>query len=74
MPEKIAVIGPNDVVLAFSSIGVDVCSTQSGQEAKEIISKLVKQSYAIIFLTEKLARECEEYLKRFKEQAYPIIR
>ena len=72
MQAKMAVIGEYDSVLAFKAGGVDVFGASSSQEAKEIIRKIAKK-YAVIFLTDDYAIELDDFLKRFLEEAYPII-
>ena len=72
MQGKTAIIGDFDSVLAFKAGGVEAYGANSAEEAKSQLMKIAKD-YAVIFLTEDLAEELDGYLKRFLENAYPII-
>ena len=54
---KIAVVGNKDTVLAFKSLGVDIFPVLSDKEASFTITKLAKENYAVIFVTEQVARK-----------------
>lgn len=69
---KIAVIGDKDSVLAFKALGVDVYNAVNGDEAKEKLKKCARE-YSVILITEDLAVEAEDILKRYKTKAYPIV-
>lgn len=69
---KIAVVGDKDSVLAFKAIGVEVFSVNGFFEARETVRKLARD-YAVIFLTEEIAKELENITDRYKARAYPVI-
>lgn len=69
---KIAVVGDKDSVLAFRAIGVEVFAVNGFFEAREIVKKLARE-YAVIFLTEELAKELVTLTDRYKARAYPVI-
>ena len=73
MYDKIGVIGDKDVVLAFKAIGVDVFGTKNPLEARDIIKSCAKNGYAVLYLTEELAKELEDFLQRYKTVPYPAI-
>ncbi len=52
---KIGVIGGRDSVLGFRALGLDTCIAESGEQAKNAIHRMAKETYAIIYLTEHLA-------------------
>ena len=70
---KLAVIGDRDSVLAFKAIGADVYSAKNGFEAGDILKELSKGDTAVIFITEQLAAELEETLKKLKTRPYPAV-
>ena len=72
MQGKTAIIGDYDSVLSFKAGGVDVYGATTALEAKETLKKIAKD-YAVIFITEDYALELDDYLKRFLEQAFPIV-
>ena len=72
MQGKMAIIGDGDSVLAFKAGGVDAYSAENAAAAKELLRKLAK-TYSIIFITEDLAAELDDLIKRMLESAYPVI-
>ncbi len=72
MQGKMAIIGDSDSILAFKAGGVNAFGAEDSLQAKEILKKLAKE-YSIIFITDDLATELHDYLKRFLEKPYPII-
>ena len=70
---KIAVIGDKDTVLAFKSLGVDIFPVLDHKEASFTITKLAKEKYAVIFITEQVAKEIPEKIAQFKNQMLPAI-
>ncbi len=72
MKGKMAIIGDGDSVLVFKAVGIDAYGTESGEEARRILTKLAKE-YQIIFVTDKLAKELKETADSFSSSAYPII-
>ena len=58
MAEKMAILGEGDSVLAFKACGIDA---------------YYAKQYTIIFITEKLAGQMDDLLKKFNQSAYPII-
>ncbi|MDD4568916.1 MAG: V-type ATP synthase subunit F [Tepidanaerobacteraceae bacterium] len=70
---KIAVVGDKDTVLAFKSLGVDVFPVLNDKQASFTITKLAKESYAVIFVTEQIAKEIPEKISQFRSQMLPAI-
>lgn len=69
---KIAVIGDEDSVLAFKALGVDVWGARDADTAREKLKKCARD-YSVILLSEDLAAQMEDLLKRYKTRAYPIV-
>jgi V/A-type H+-transporting ATPase subunit F len=70
---KIAVVGDRDTVLAFKSLGVDIFPVLSEKEASFTITKLAKENYAVIFVTEQIAKEIPEKIAQYRSQMLPAI-
>ncbi len=72
MTGKIAIIGGGDGITLFKAAGVDAFPAPDGKKARELLRRAAGE-YKIIFITEELARELGDFLKRFDEQPYPVI-
>ncbi|MBS9776076.1 MAG: V-type ATP synthase subunit F [Fusobacterium sp.] len=70
---KIGVVGDRDSVLAFKSIGIDIFPAKDYKEARNIIEKMAKENYGLIFLTEQLAKDLGETIKKYKRRVTPAI-
>lgn len=73
MPNKIAVIGDKDSVLAFKAVGVEVFDATTAEQAQSLIKKLSREQYAVLFVAECLAEQIPETLAKAKTQAYPAV-
>ena len=72
MTGKLAIIGDGDSIMVFRAAGVATFPAENEGKAREVLRKVAKD-YQIIFLTEELAKPLTEFLKRFDEEAYPVI-
>ena len=72
MNNKMAILGEGDSVLAFKAGGVDAYYATDREQAKSLLRTLAKE-YGIIFITEALATEVDDLLKKFNQTPYPII-
>ncbi len=70
---KIGVVGDKDSVLAFQSMGIDIFPVKDAKEARNIIDKIAKEHYGLIFLTEQVAKNIEETVQRYKKKLTPAI-
>lgn len=71
---KIGFIGERESVLGFVALGLSVHEATTGAAAAEILEKLIKDgTYAVVLLTEHLAREMEDTLARYKDLPLPAI-
>ncbi len=70
---KIAIVGDKDSVLAFKILGVDVYISLDAQEARKIIDRISKEDYGIIFVTEEVAKDIPETIKRYNSELIPAI-
>ena len=72
MKGKMAIIGDGDSVLAFTACGVKAFSVANPADAEEQLKKLAKE-YQIVFITDVIAKEIDEVIKRYTAQTFPII-
>ncbi len=70
---KIAVIGDRESVYGFSSLGIDIYPAYSGDEAKSLIKKLAEDKYAVIYITEALAKDVSEVIEKYSREITPAI-
>ena len=72
MKGKMAIVGDGDSIMVFKAAGVDTFPAEDEKKAREVLRRVAKD-HQIIFLTENLAKQLTEFLKRFDESAYPVI-
>lgn len=73
MSKKIGVVGDKDSVLAFKALGIDVYPVVESEEARKIIDKLAINNYAVIFVTEQVAKGIEETIERYNRITLPAV-
>ncbi|MDE5729050.1 MAG: V-type ATP synthase subunit F [Clostridia bacterium] len=72
MTGKMAIVGDGDSITVFKAAGLDTFAAENEAKARSVLRKIAKD-YAVIFLTEELARPLAEFLKRFDEAPYPVV-
>lgn len=70
---RIAVIGDKDSIYGFSALGLDVIDFDKVDDKSEKFKSMCNGDYAIIYITEKLAKELEREIEHFREQQLPAI-
>jgi len=70
---KIAAIGDRDSVLGFRALGLDVFPAGDAEQAKDILHRLAKEDYAIVYLTEGLAQHMAAEIARYKDALTPAV-
>ena len=73
MYKKIGVVGDKDSVLAFKALGIDVFPVVEADEARKTVDRLAMQEYAVIFVTEHVAKEIEETIERYNRAVLPAV-
>ena len=74
MPDwKIAALGDSESVLGFKALGLSVFPADSVDEAREILHRLAKENYAVIYLTEQYAAQMEKDVERYKDDLTPAV-
>jgi len=70
---RVGVIGDPGSVLGFKAVGLDIYPCSAADEAKKMLHKIAKENYAIIFITEGLARNMREAIDQYKDRMLPAI-
>lgn len=70
---KIGVVGDKDSVLAFKAIGIDVFPVIEPDAARRTIDKMARDNYAVIFVTEQIAKDLSETIERYNKQMLPAV-
>lgn len=70
---KIAAIGDRESVSCFSCIGFDTFFISEKEPASKMLKELSKGEYAIIYITEGLAKELSDEINKYKECITPAI-
>jgi len=70
---KIGVVGDRESVLGFMSVGFDVFEAADAQSAAECISRMAKDNYAIIFITQSYAKQIADVIKKYSNKITPAI-
>ncbi|RLK64034.1 V-type ATP synthase subunit F [Atopobacter sp. AH10] len=73
MSHKIAVVGDKDSILPFRLLGFSVYPVNTAKEARTKIDSLAKEETGIIYLTEALAKDIPDTIRRYDDQLVPAI-
>jgi len=69
----IAFIGDRDTVWGFGAFGIRAIPVVGRDEAREAFSTAVKESTAVIFVTEDVHEHCEDLIAEHRDAALPAI-
>ncbi len=71
---RVAVIGDRDSVLGFGALGVSVMTPSAqAEEVRRAIRKALDEEVAVLFITERLAREVPEMIKDLSGRPLPSV-
>ena len=70
---KLAVLGDRESVLGFKALGFETYPAETSDDAKALLHKLAKDSYAVIYVTEQLAQGMGEDIALYQDQLAPAI-
>lgn len=74
MMYEIAVLGDAGSVTAFRGLGFTVVPLEDSTGAEGELYRLIEsERYAIIYITEPLARRCKKILDRYRSEPLPAI-
>jgi V/A-type H+-transporting ATPase subunit F len=70
---KIGVIGDKDSVLGFKAVGMSVFPVTSPLEAQEVLDKLADEQFAVVYITEQLAKNIMSAIDKYNDERFPAI-
>ncbi|MDD3519940.1 MAG: V-type ATP synthase subunit F [Actinomycetota bacterium] len=73
MKAKIAAFGEKDIMLIFKAIGIEVFPASKNLRLEEQLEKLIKEGYAVIFITENVALKASALIKKYMNKTLPSI-
>lgn len=59
--------------MGFKALGLSVFPVTESQEASRLINRMAREDFAVIFITESVAKEIDETLERYKSAPFPAI-
>ncbi|MBO0481578.1 V-type ATP synthase subunit F [Candidatus Enterococcus courvalinii] len=73
MGHKIGVIGDKASVLPFQLVGFDVHFETDSKKVRQLVEKMAKEDYGVIYITEQCVTSIPEVIARYQEQLMPAI-
>jgi len=70
---KIALIGNRDTIIGFKLLGISLFPINKKDEAVEILNKIVKEEYAVIFVTEEIACQIVDEINMLQKTSFASI-
>lgn len=70
---RIAVLGDRDSIYGFASLGLDIFPVSDSETGARTLRSLAERDYAVIYITEALAKELEPALERYREATLPAV-
>ena len=70
---KIAVLGDRNSIYGFAALGLEVFPVPNGDEGARTLRRLCEQDYAVVYVTEALAKEMPGELDRCRESLMPAV-
>lgn len=70
---KIAVMGDQESIMGFMALGFAVFAVSSKEEAEKTLTKLAKEDYAVIYMTESVMQQIQEAVDLYKDVTIPAV-
>jgi V/A-type H+-transporting ATPase subunit F len=70
---KVAVVGDKDSVLVFKALGVAAFPVTNTEEANKALNRVQKEKYAVVFITEAVAREVQPTVEAMNRLPHPAV-
>lgn len=70
---KVGVIGDRESIAGYRASGLEAFPCKEETEAREALHKMVKDEFAIIFITERLAEKIPKDIARYASATIPAI-
>ncbi len=65
---KIALVGDRDSIIGFQLLGISIFSVTNKEEAINILNELIKEKYAVIFITEEIASQISNKIEELQKK------
>jgi len=69
----IAIIGEREVIWGFQALGLPVYEAREREDAQAILHQLLRQGVTLIFITETLAQQVQEFLGQLSPRITSIV-
>jgi len=69
MKNKIALIGNRDSIIGFKLLGVDLFPVTKSEVAVNILNKLDKGKYAVVFITDEIAIDIVDLIDKLQKSS-----
>jgi len=70
---KIALMGNRETIIGFKLLGLSIFPVNKKEESVEILNKLVKEEYAVIFITEEIGCQIIEEIEILQKTSFTSI-
>jgi V/A-type H+-transporting ATPase subunit F len=70
---KIGVIGDKDSILGFKALGLSVFPVTQVSEAVDTLHNMAKENFAVIYITEQIAKDIMDEIESYKDDRLPAI-
>jgi len=70
---RLAVLGDFASVLGYRTLGFEVRCADNREDGERLLAALVKEGFAVIYVTEQLAASIEDEIAKYKDMAIPAI-
>lgn len=66
-------LGDRDSIYGFAALGLDIFPVSDNETGARTLRSLAERDYAVIYITEALAKELELELDRYREAPLPAV-
>lgn len=73
MNMKIAILGEKKSVLAFKALGLETFGIKNKEDLEKAETKIKEENFAILFITEDIAKTYEKEIESFYEKTLPAL-
>ena len=73
MLNNIAVIGDNDFILGFKSLGCALYPVDEKTDPRSVFTKVIEQGFPFIFILESLALKIMDLIEQYSQKTQPLI-
>ncbi len=70
---RIAVLGDYDSIYGFATLGLETFPVENAEAGASILKRLAEDGYAVIYITENLAKQLDKEISKYKTTIRPAI-